>query len=418
MKDNSRNYVTLAEKESRFRCGLTLFEVLIVVVIIGVLVGLLLPSLQHSRELARRRSCENNIRQLWLATEAYRFSYGVFPAGTMSTKLPVENFPDDNHQGWLLRITPELAGGINSLSGFDYSRSVYDPVNWPTNSKGSDVLLCVSSPGAWAGAGTPVSNYVGVYDGRDVPIDESSRGVLVANRFLVDKDIDDGMQNTIVLGEASDSFGYFGWTSGTIETLRTLGIAPQRVDSSSLNVLSGSANYPYGWCLGDNAQSYKEFVDKAATAAWNSGERPIWFDGSAATNGVSDLSFDEKERFLSDLDYNSYLFAISEDELDAEEIDSDAEMNDLEVSEFDEEDEYYLGMGFGMDSIEDDPLYYPIPRFGTARLARAGLTSYHTSGVNVGFLDGRTGHLSWTIDQKVYSSFGIRDDGMPLTYNE
>lgn len=45
------------------RSGLTLVELLVVIVIIGMLVGLLLPAIMHARESARRITCANNIRQ-------------------------------------------------------------------------------------------------------------------------------------------------------------------------------------------------------------------------------------------------------------------------------------------------------------------------------------------------------------------
>ncbi|MAT73347.1 MAG: hypothetical protein CMJ58_28005 [Planctomycetaceae bacterium] len=61
------------------RAGFTLVELLVVIAIIGVLVALLLPAIQAAREAARRSSCQNNIRQLAIASQNYVSSYKHFP---------------------------------------------------------------------------------------------------------------------------------------------------------------------------------------------------------------------------------------------------------------------------------------------------------------------------------------------------
>ena len=105
------------------RGGFTLVELLVVIAIIGVLVALLLPAVQAAREAANRISCQNNLKQIGLATHNFHDTHRMLPTAG-------NNGPDvadiccraergrTDYYCWTYHLLPYLeAQNIHDLSG-------------------------------------------------------------------------------------------------------------------------------------------------------------------------------------------------------------------------------------------------------------------------------------------------------------
>jgi hypothetical protein len=76
----------------RNRPGLTLFQLLVVLVLLAILVGLFLPAVQKLRESSTRIQCINNLKQIGLATHNYQSTFNQMPPGYLGP-LPLDNTP-------------------------------------------------------------------------------------------------------------------------------------------------------------------------------------------------------------------------------------------------------------------------------------------------------------------------------------
>ena len=86
---------------------MTLVELLVVIAIIALLMALLLPAVQGTREAARRTQCQNNFRQVAIATASHTSSQGHLPPGTLNPYCRDDSTTDDNRT-WFHFLLPHL----------------------------------------------------------------------------------------------------------------------------------------------------------------------------------------------------------------------------------------------------------------------------------------------------------------------
>jgi prepilin-type N-terminal cleavage/methylation domain-containing protein len=92
--------------------GFTLIELLVVIAIIAILIALLVPAVQKVREAAARTQCQNNLKQIALATHGYHDAKKMFPANSQDEGGWDWNYQKDHRSwSWLARILPYLDQG-------------------------------------------------------------------------------------------------------------------------------------------------------------------------------------------------------------------------------------------------------------------------------------------------------------------
>jgi prepilin-type N-terminal cleavage/methylation domain-containing protein len=126
-------------KGGRKRKGVTIIELLVVVVIIAGLAAILFPAVQNARATARRSTSQSNLRQIALAILNYEVQNG---------KLPVaERVAGKPRLGWVTNILPQLERR-DLYDRYDFQKDWFDPANLPVTSTRISVLIDPSSPNA------------------------------------------------------------------------------------------------------------------------------------------------------------------------------------------------------------------------------------------------------------------------------
>jgi len=246
-KKNRGTHVPRSEGDDGARRGFSVTELLVSISIIAVILALTLPAIQSAREAARMSQCRNNLKQLALASEEFKGSFGYYPTGQLFDQYG--SGPDSTAWSFLAKLLPFLEQTAVYKAG-DIPNSTLRNSGVAANA--IPVFLCPSDPyssqGPRSDAGNMVgldfsvgqTNYKGVsganwgadetqgwgpadsgtkwpnigtngsYDGLD-----HGDGMLYRVDYKQprrDADVADGLSNTLLLGEALPQFDiYCSW---------------------------------------------------------------------------------------------------------------------------------------------------------------------------------------------------------------
>ncbi len=78
----------------RNRKGLTLVELLIVVIILGALAAIAIPRITTSATTAKQNACNTNVETLNTSIEMWKMDKGSYPASVAALAADANYFPD------------------------------------------------------------------------------------------------------------------------------------------------------------------------------------------------------------------------------------------------------------------------------------------------------------------------------------
>ncbi len=198
------------------RSGVTLIEVLVVIAIIGLMIGLILPAVQNVRGTAARMQCQNNLKQLGLASHSYSSAVGHLPPGV----TPNDEKSKYPYLGWLSRLLPQLEQDslwLQIESAFAIERIWQRAPLVHPRDRLLRFVACPSDPRSGdfltrAGGGfdprIALSSYMGVSGTNGF----RKNGIYYFGSATRLTDITDGTSSTLLIGERPPSPDtFFGW---------------------------------------------------------------------------------------------------------------------------------------------------------------------------------------------------------------
>ncbi len=191
--------------------GFTLVELLVVIAIIGILIGILLPAVQQVRSAARRISCSNNLRQIYIGIANHETTFEAYP-----TTFDVP--PGQTVRGsWSIhaKILPMLEHA-NAHAKIDFDSDWHEQTNSGIPAFGAASYSCPSDPNAGKrykdGEEYVHSTSYGFNQGtwfiHDPQTGQTGDGAFRVNKATYHGTFGDGLSNTLAASDVKSFTSY------------------------------------------------------------------------------------------------------------------------------------------------------------------------------------------------------------------
>lgn len=199
------------------RQGFTLVELLTVIAIISILVSLLLPAVMMAREAGRRTQCQNNLRQIALATLAFESARKNFPQLEEAIPCEAGHIGEPPHS-W--SVFTRLLSFLQSQAADELKRSqswrqdvsgngpfsLFRPVTYRCPSVEDTIS---TSPGGDSHQNISYAICWGVWQQGTTDRPNVYAGMVSPNKKLKVQDFRDGLSYTIAYSEVVPGMDYF-----------------------------------------------------------------------------------------------------------------------------------------------------------------------------------------------------------------
>jgi len=214
--------------------GITLAEVIVLVVIGAVLLSVAVVAIQQARVKSRRQLCAERLKAIGQGLASYRQAHGdLFPFGTVVN----EELPPERRLSWYVGAWPFVGDGQEQLL-VDPLKPWDDPVNLTPKTKhlggpdgrefvASEVetvpgWICPASNVRTTPEGLGIASYLGIAgigrEAAELPLGDRMAGIWGYDRQTPTHRITDGLEPTLLLAETARDVG--PWTAGGPGTVR------------------------------------------------------------------------------------------------------------------------------------------------------------------------------------------------------